>query len=480
MTGKTRRPIIAIVLVAAAALAGCGGVAEPDDALTGAVVLQATRAAETARTATTITMSIDKLSMTAEGNGIEDFTNQRGSMKLKAKSEGTFPFGEDEDASVRPEFEYEMRWFGDAVYVDMFSTLGMPGNKKWIKIDTGETAGEACVASSAAALGFGMGTPVNALDVLAANGNVLENLGTEVVRDEATTHWRIEDPKAPPGCDETFGRVVLELWTDTDKRARRILVTLDGTRSSGATTTTTPDWLPAMRMTMTTDYFDFGVPVSIEEPTKSEVADMNDAPLTDPKPADYGTPGSWTVAAEGVRDGTPWRVWTTKTSTGARCYDAENSLPGIGALPPEDDDAPKHDGRTSICDIGPESALAAFAGVRVIVDLTDGGQRTIVAEIADGSAELVFADGSTASMTVDPESHIAQWRGVPPTGVVKIKTETGTCQVGFDMSRILNPSKPDMNAISETLKDGDVPCIGSETSNAPITLDEIPTTPPIP
>ena len=473
-----------MVLVAAAALAGCGGVAEQDDALTGAAVLQATRAAETARTTVNATMAMGDFTVTLDGTGVENFARTSGSTKYKMKTEGSTPGGggpDDEGAAFAPEATYEVRWFDDLVYIDAFSTDAMPGGRRWTKIDMAEMTGdENCATSPSSQFGLGMGTPINALDVLAANGNVLENLGTEVVRDEATTHWRIEDPKAPPGCDETFGRVVLELWTDSDKRARRILVTLDAEPTRGATTTTTPDWFPAMRMTMTTDYFDFGAPVSITEPPKNEVWDMNDAPLVDPKPADYGTPGPWIVAAEGTRDGTPWRVWTTKTSTGARCFDTENTLPGIGALPPEDDDAPKHDGRTSICDIGPDSALAAFAGVRVIASIDDAGQRTVLASIASGGAELIFANGTTAAMTVDPESHIAQWRGVPPEGLVKIKTDSGTCQVGFDMSQILNPSNPDMNAISETLKDDDVPCIGSETSNAPITFDEIPTTPPIP
>jgi hypothetical protein len=114
-----------------------------------------------------------------------------------------------------------------------------------------------------------------------------------------------------------------------------------------------------------------------------------------------------------------------------------------------------------VCDIGPDSALAAFGGFRALADVTDGGQRTIVGTVAGGSAELVFADGTTAAMTVDAETHIAQWRGAPPAGAVKVKTEMGTCKLGFDLSDIGDPS--DMKAVTDSFKDGNIPCAGSES-----------------
>lgn len=456
MTGNKRRSIFGIVLVAAVALAGCGGVAEQDEALTGAAVLQATRAAETARTSTNATMTMDDYSMTVEGTGVEDFARQRGSMTLKMRSDGTFPVPE---RAGDTESEYEMRWFGDVVYMDTFSAFGMPGNKKWVKFDAGEMAGDEDCATMTSPIGLGSATPVNALDVLAANGNVLEDLGTEVVRDESTTHWRIEDPKAPPGCDdEDIGRVILELWTDDDKRARRILVTFAPETPSATTSTTTDeDWFPALHMTMTTDYFDFGAPVSVNEPAENEVADMDDESFTDPTPADYGTPGPWTVAAEGVREGAPWRVWTTKTSTGVRCYDGENTASGPISTVVPDDEAPKHDGRGTICDIGTGSALAVIGGFYAIADITDGGQRAIVGTVVGDTAEVVFADGRAAALTVDPETHIGQWRGTAPAGVVKIKTESGTCQLGFDLGDFTAEPAPE-----EKIDLSKLPCMGSD------------------
>ena len=473
MTGKTRRSIFGIVLIVAAALSGCGGVAEPDDALTGAAVLQATRDAGTARVSMSSTLSADNFSVTVEGSGVEDFAQKSGSMKVKQKSKGEFPQpprqpGDEPGLEIKggesplENNEFEARWFGDVSYTTGF-TLGMFGNKKWIKFDVGELTDDEDCPTPASPLGLGAATPINALDVLAANGNVLEDLGTEVVRDEATTHWRIEDPKAPPGCeDEEIGKVILELWTDTDKRARRILVTIEPANTATSSTTSVDDWEPPLRFTMTTDYFDFGVPVSIEEPPKNEVWDTSDTTLTDPQPADYGAPGPWTVVAEGTRAGSPWRVWTTKTSTGVRCYDGENTNPGpIASLIPNED-APQHNGRPTVCDIGPDSVLMMFGGFRALADVTEGGQRTIVGTVTGDKAQLVFADGTTVAMTVDPETHIGQWRGAAPAGTVKIKTEAGGCQLGFDLSDV-SGDPPDMNAVTDAVKNGEVPCIGSES-----------------
>lgn len=496
MTGTTRRLILGIILVSAIALAGCGGVAEQDDALTGAAVLQATREAETARIAVESTMTVDDYSMTTEGTGVEDFARQLGSLKLKTKSQGTMPMPPNidppgdatatetsEDELDLSDMEFEARWFGDVTYTSGFPTTplgGMFGSKKWFRMDLSDFSDDEDCPVTASPLGLGA-TPGNALDVLAANGNVLEDLGTEIVRDEETTHWRIEDPKAPPGCEEEeVGTVILELWTDADKRARRILVTFDPERKSSTTsTTTTDDWFPATRMTMTTDYFDFGVPVSVSEPPKNEVLDMNDDSFGDPEPADYGTPGPWTIAAEGTQAGTPWRVWTTTTSTGVRCYDSDHPMSsGPFATLEPDDDTPKHDGRPSVCELGGLGVLASLGGFRVLADATEAGQRTIVGVVSGDQAEVLFADGKTAPMTVDPDTHIAQWHGPAPAGAVKIKSETGTCQLGVDLSNL--DESPSMDDMEKILKNGGMPCSGSnfgvtggipigDSASAPIT-----------
>jgi hypothetical protein len=68
-------------------------------------------------------------------------------------------------------------------------------------------------------------------------------------------------------------------------------------------------------------------------------------------------------------------------------------------------------------------------------------------------------------MTVNPDTHIAQRRGTPPKGSIGVKTESGTCQLGFDLSKILDPSKADMKSVTDQLADIGVPCIGSVTAN---------------
>jgi hypothetical protein len=309
---------------------------------------------------------------------------------------------------------------------------------------------------------------------------VLEDLGTEVVRDEETTHWRIEQPKAPPGCDdEEIGKVILELWTDADKRARRILVTMEPANAPTTPTTSVDDWQPSLRMTMTTDYFDFGVPVSVTEPPKNEVWDMNDTAFTDPTAADFGTAGPWTVVAEGTREGAPWRVWATTTSTGVHCYDSESTMSGPFAAVAPDGDAPKHDGRATTCDIGMGSVLTSFGGFHVLADITEGGQRTIVGVISGNQAQVLFADGTNAAMTVDSNTRIAQWHGAAPAGAVKIKSDTGTCQLGIDLSTL--DESPSMDDMEEILKNGGMPCSGSNLGvTGGIPIDDTPTAPPSP
>lgn len=477
MTGKARRPIFGILVIAAAGLAGCGGVSETEtDPITGSEVLDATEAAKTAKFSMTMEMRAEHYSVEWTADGVVDFPDDRGTAIITMATEtsptptSTGEFDYETFEMPTGEMRADARWIGDDAWLRLRDNVdpkrnemwGFPTDGKWLKTSDVDDDYVDCTVGGGA--GFGSDGPPTAavrdiLETLRTDGNVLEELGTEVVRGEPTTHWRVASPKLSPKCSAedkaTLEKVVVEVWTDDDERARRVLLTVDGKGFSGT---------EREHASFTTDLYDFGTDVEVTAPPASEVVDddemfssgegssgESEVSIThEAEEIDYGTPGEWKVVAEGTRAGEPWRVWTTKTSTGVDCYDAEN-LAGQHFLPGPSPDEVTHDSRAATC-VGGSVVGLPYGDFIVLAAVTDAGRLSIVGRANGDQATVVFADGSTQPMQLDPATHVAQWRGPRPEGIVKIKTNSGTCTLGTEFDGEINPTLGTDNT--------EFPCIG--------------------
>lgn len=476
MTGTIRRPIFGTLLVAAIALAGCGGVAGTEiDPITGSAVLNATESAKTAKFEMTMTHAAPHAFMEWTARGAVDFAGERGTAEIAMSTEYSPPptSAGQQDLENRGEvwptgeMSVDARWIGDDAWIGMRAGenpkdgeyWGLPPAGKWMHTDTTDDEFFDCTVSGGA--GFGTNGPPTAaardiLETLRTNGDRLEQLGTEVVRDEPTTHWRVATPTLSPKCTaedkNALEKVVIEVWTDDGERARRILLSVEGTSFGG----------DEERASFSTDFYDFGTPVEVTPPPKSAIVEIDEIEsfsgegghtiteeVTD---VDYGTPGEWTVAASGERTGKPWRVWVAKTSTGMDCYDIENVSDRPTTVPGAPDGQVMHDGRLAICDGGPLGTVLSIAGFFGLADITDGAQRSIVGTVGGDSADLVFADGTTQPMQIDPKTNLAQWSGAPPAGAIKVESRDVMCS--------LDPPTDENARPAADIENGNGPCMG--------------------
>lgn len=173
---------------------------------------------------------------------------------------------------------------GDVVYMKspLIARLG-DTDKPWLKIDAG-ALGEA-----GALAGGVQSDPQRFLEFLRGAGTV-EEVGTEDVRGVSTTHVtadlelaelvadapaaereQLEEALGSLGAlGDTFETVPAEAWVDADGHVRKFLLTFDFAGASGPSAE-----LGAVKMTLTSEFYDFDEPVDITIPDPASVGELD-------------------------------------------------------------------------------------------------------------------------------------------------------------------------------------------------------------
>ena len=275
-----------VVLAGAGVLAaGCGTKVAQAVNLAAAV---SHTAGQSARVAVTTTMRSGGMSVSFTQTGAFDFARLRGMVSMRG------PVGMTE------------------IFLPPKTYIKVPGGvagrllrgKSWLAVDAGDSGGLA-----GSLLGpFGGGTdPADLLASLTAISSGVTTLGTTTIGGVPVTGYRVTiDPakaaaRVPRweragllGFARNLGRgtIPVQVWVDGQNLVRRVQLSLHPTGGMGAPA--------AARIVQVTDFYDFGVPVRVSAPPKTEVATM-------PQFVTGGPPGS----ASGGGPARPPRVWGT-------------------------------------------------------------------------------------------------------------------------------------------------------------------------
>jgi hypothetical protein len=189
----------------------------------------------------------------------------------------------------------------------MLSTIDPALADKWIKVDTNQLAplGTAKQSTSPLSSFPGMGDPSAFLDYLKGAGGEVTTVGHEQVDGVDTTHVHAtlsmkqahdaagadrdklnESLKnMPGGIGASIESLTLpvDAYVDADGYVRRIAIDYDfgdlfkslGDKPAGPTGSSMPSGL-GMTMTLTVDFSDFGMPVTITEPSADQTVSMCD------------------------------------------------------------------------------------------------------------------------------------------------------------------------------------------------------------
>jgi hypothetical protein len=261
---------ILLALVLAVAASACGG-SEPtaEQVPPDAIVLAASKTNDAGTYKADITGSMDLAGQSVDMSGTGEFdgAKQRGHMSYTMTLNG-------QDVDMEMVFAYP------AIYMRLPPELApLPGGKSWVKMDL-EKLGQQAGFDFGQVMQAGQSDPSQGLDFLRGATDV-QAVGDEDVRGVATTHYTgvvdlrtlaVKDPEPKAQIDRLveqsgISRVPVEVWIDDDGFVRRMKQTLEG---AGAGLGMQLD------MTMTTELYDLGTDVSVEEPAPSEVADFGE------------------------------------------------------------------------------------------------------------------------------------------------------------------------------------------------------------
>jgi len=289
-SGRVGAALIAVLLAAA-----CGGDGSQRDSqavfienpLAAAAV--ATAEAATARVSMTMEMSLpgfgDPVSMVAQG--VVDNAAQTSQLEIDMtemfEAFGGAP-GVDQDDLV-----FEARMVDGIVYMRFPAAFGAP--TEWVSMDVLAAAEDAGLSTSA--LGqLGGSDPTQYLDYLASVSRDVREIGAEDVRGVATTHYAatLDFASAPEDFDaevlaelgidrddlaasfeamrDQFGvaNVPVDVWIDGEGLVRRMRMSMGLDPADGQ--------VPAMKMRVELEMFDYGVEVRVEAPPADEVTDL--------------------------------------------------------------------------------------------------------------------------------------------------------------------------------------------------------------
>jgi hypothetical protein len=264
------RRLVPVLLICALTplAAGCGA---GDD------VKNAVDPVAQAATNTTKAGSVEMaMSGTLSAAGQEIPLNGEGAFDLKGKR-GHFTM----TTSVPGQGDVEIEEIIDGLVLYMRSdalTQGLPGGKKWLKIDLQEASKKAGVdLAQLQQLSGGGGDPTQFLTYLSKAGDV-RKIGSEDVNGTPTTHYHatIDFEKLAGSSGDAAASVrqleklsglkelPTDIWIDSEQRVRRQTVTLAAQQPV------------ATKLSLTIDYKRFGVPVDAKAPPADETADFAD------------------------------------------------------------------------------------------------------------------------------------------------------------------------------------------------------------
>lgn len=199
----------------------------------------ALKAAGSARTTISYSVSVGGHTQQVSGSGVQDFRTDDAQLVLKTMGQSL-----------------ETRVIGGTTYTRL-PAAAAPGGKTWLK------AGGAGSAS-------GLTDPTQAFQVLGASLGSAKNLGSAKVDGVATTHFStIVDLSGAASGNSALApvkklgvtKVPLQIWVDQQGRPRRITESFSGKSADTGTV--------ALKLTL--GYSDFGVPVKVTAPPASQV-----------------------------------------------------------------------------------------------------------------------------------------------------------------------------------------------------------------
>jgi hypothetical protein len=224
--------------------------------------------------------------VTMTADGAFDNTAERGSMTLDMSDFARqIPDGALADPKLwRGEEVFDLSK-SPVIYMRFpFMTKALPGSKPWIRIDM-QKLGKRIGLDFGALMQSSQSSPTQQLDYLRTVSGDLEELGKETVGGVETTHYRgtvdLEDYEklVPEDQRESVRKMIeqleknmggsstypVDVWVDSSDRVRRMAFDMSSETPQGTVKT-------AMQM----DLFDFGAPVKVELPPKSQTMDFDE------------------------------------------------------------------------------------------------------------------------------------------------------------------------------------------------------------
>jgi hypothetical protein len=222
--------------------------------------------AQTARIAATISTQSQGMTVSFTETGLFDFARSRGTITMQSPVGMTEIFVPPTTYLKVPADDA-----GDA------GASGLPKGKTWVALPD-SASGDSGVASGILGPLDGGGDPADLLASLTAASSSVTSLGPSVIRGVPVTGFalKIDPAKASakiPGADRAAveslfksfdtAEIPVAVWVDGQNRVRREKLSLAMPGGSGVPAGTS--------LTVTTDYYDFGVPVRVSAPPASQV-----------------------------------------------------------------------------------------------------------------------------------------------------------------------------------------------------------------
>jgi hypothetical protein len=258
-------------LLLALGVAACGSKSAAETTVSSdAVQLAASRTTDagTYKADMTASMDVSGQSVEMSGTGAFDANEQRGQMSFTTSVAGQ-------------DLDMEMVYALPVVYMHYPAGLlpGMPEGKPWVKLDL-EKLGQQQGLDFGQLMQAGQSDPTQGLQYLKGAKDI-QAVGHEEIRGVQTTHYTgvvdlralaEEDPALKGSIDQMVAktgitRIPVEVWIDDDGLVRRLKQTMHGAASGQG--------IP-LDMTTTTELYDFGTDVNVEEPPADQVIDFQE------------------------------------------------------------------------------------------------------------------------------------------------------------------------------------------------------------